>query len=60
VLRTKHLFVLRSRYLRGACQAVALVDADQHDEAILRVRELAITCPKADALACQIMEMSAC
>ncbi|KAG1768815.1 hypothetical protein EDD22DRAFT_211246 [Suillus occidentalis] len=37
-------------------KAIALFNADQHDEAILRVQELATTCPNADSLACGIVE----
>ncbi|KAG1768783.1 hypothetical protein EDD22DRAFT_967192 [Suillus occidentalis] len=37
-------------------KAIALFNADQHDEALLRVQELAATCPNADSLACGIVE----
>ncbi|KAG2031700.1 WD40-repeat-containing domain protein [Suillus americanus] len=37
-------------------KAIALFNANQHDEAILRVQDLATTCPNVDALACQIVE----
>jgi hypothetical protein len=40
-------------------QAIALFNANEHDEAILRVQELATTCPNADSLACGIVEVSA-
>ncbi|KIK38635.1 hypothetical protein CY34DRAFT_809154 [Suillus luteus UH-Slu-Lm8-n1] len=37
-------------------KAIALFNANEHDEAILRVQELATTCPNADSLACGIVE----
>ncbi|KAG2072881.1 WD40 repeat-like protein [Suillus decipiens] len=37
-------------------KAIALFNANEHDEAIVRVQDLATTCPNADALACQIVE----
>ncbi|KAG0695826.1 hypothetical protein DFH29DRAFT_1005099 [Suillus ampliporus] len=37
-------------------KAIALFNANQHDEAILRVKELAATFPNADTLACVIVE----
>ncbi|KAG0698020.1 hypothetical protein DFH29DRAFT_124342 [Suillus ampliporus] len=37
-------------------KAIILFNANQHDEAILRVQELASTCPSADTLACDIVE----
>jgi len=40
-------------------QAVAFFNADQHSDAIRRVRELAATCPNADiTLTCHIVEVS--
>jgi hypothetical protein len=39
-------------------QAVTLFNADQHEEAILRVQELAKACPGADTRACWIVEVS--
>ncbi|KAG2365623.1 hypothetical protein BDR07DRAFT_624150 [Suillus spraguei] len=45
-----------SHCLHGGCQAIALFNANQHDEAILRVQDLATTCPHVDILACQIVE----
>jgi hypothetical protein len=35
-----------------------LFNANQHDEAMLRVQELAAACPDADTLACHIVEVS--
>jgi polyisoprenoid-binding protein YceI len=40
------------------CQAIALFNANQYDEAILRVQELATTRPDANSLACSIVEVS--
>lgn len=37
-------------------QAIALFNADQSEDAILRVQELAASCPDADTLACGIVE----
>jgi hypothetical protein len=39
-------------------QAIALFNANQHEEAILRVRQLATACPDADTLACSVVEVS--
>ncbi|KAG1888594.1 hypothetical protein F4604DRAFT_1569692 [Suillus subluteus] len=38
--------------------AVALFNANQHKDAMLRVQELAAVCPKADTLACRVVEVS--
>ena len=38
-------------------QAIALFNANQHEDAILRVQELAAACPNADTLACRIVEV---
>ncbi|KAG2347849.1 hypothetical protein BDR05DRAFT_996186 [Suillus weaverae] len=37
-------------------KAITLFNADQHEDAILRVQELAAACPNADTLACRIVE----
>jgi hypothetical protein len=39
-------------------QAIALFNADQHDEAMLLIKELATGCPNADTRACHIVEVS--
>jgi hypothetical protein len=40
-------------------QAVAFFNANQHGDAIRRIRELSATCPNADIiLTCRIMEVS--
>lgn len=39
-------------------QAVTLFNADQHEEAMTRVQELAKACPGADIHACWIVEVS--
>jgi hypothetical protein len=48
-------FPLHNHY---GCQAIALFNANQHEEAILRVQELAAACPNADILACRVVEVS--
>jgi hypothetical protein len=40
-------------------QAIALFNADQHQEAMLLVKELAAACPDADLLGCCVVEVSA-
>ncbi|KAG2339399.1 WD40 repeat-like protein [Suillus weaverae] len=37
-------------------QAIALFNADQHEEAILLIKELATACPNADPLGCRVVE----
>ncbi|KAG2137140.1 uncharacterized protein EDB93DRAFT_1330725 [Suillus bovinus] len=37
-------------------KAIVFFNANHHDEAILRVQELATTCPSADTLACRVVE----
>ncbi|KAG2134216.1 hypothetical protein BD769DRAFT_1774311 [Suillus cothurnatus] len=39
-------------------KAVALFNANQHEDAMLRVQELVAVCPKADTLACRVVEVS--
>jgi hypothetical protein len=46
------------RSLPYVLQAIALFNANEHDEAVLRVQELAAACPDADTLACYIVEVS--
>ncbi|KAG2367096.1 hypothetical protein BDR07DRAFT_1394292 [Suillus spraguei] len=46
--RTTHFLLL--------IKAIALFSADQHDEAILLLKELATGCPNADTRACQVVE----
>jgi hypothetical protein len=38
--------------------AIALFNADQHEEGMLLVKDLAGACPNADPLGCHIMEVS--
>ena len=38
-------------------QAIALFNANQHEDAMQRVQELAADCPNADALACRIVKV---
>jgi len=39
-------------------QAIVCFNANQYEDAIQRVQELADTCPKVDTLACHIVEVS--
>jgi hypothetical protein len=39
-------------------QAIALFNANQHEEAMLRVQELVTACPNADIVACRVVEVS--
>ena|SRR6267154_161301 len=39
-------------------QAIALFNADEHVNALDRVRQLAADCPNADTLACRVVEVS--
>jgi hypothetical protein len=39
-------------------QAIALFNADQHDEANLLLKELITGCPMADTLACRVVQVS--
>ncbi|KAJ8594796.1 hypothetical protein M405DRAFT_440608 [Rhizopogon salebrosus TDB-379] len=48
--KTVHLLLL--------IKAIALFNANQHDEAMLRVQELATACPNADIVACRAVEVS--
>jgi hypothetical protein len=45
--------------LHDSCQAIALFNADQHDEALMRVQELATARPNPNSLCCGIVEVSA-
>ncbi|KAG2743238.1 hypothetical protein P692DRAFT_201795091 [Suillus brevipes Sb2] len=47
-LKTSHFLLL--------IKAIALFNADQHEEAMLLVKELAAACPNADILACRVVE----
>jgi len=51
-------FVLICLLLRYDFQAIALFNANQHEEAMLRVKELIAACPNADILACSVVEVS--
>jgi hypothetical protein len=52
-------YVTCTCYSHNSRQAIALFNANQHDEAILRVQELANTRPNPNSLACGIVEVSA-
>lgn len=41
-------------------KAVALFNGNQHEDAMVRVQELAAVCPKADTLACRVVEAYLC
>ncbi|KAG2363571.1 hypothetical protein BDR07DRAFT_1403970 [Suillus spraguei] len=47
---------LKKTHLLLLIKAIALFNAHEHEEAILRVQDLATTCPNVDILACQIVE----
>jgi len=49
---------LPSSLLHHCSQAIALFNANQHADAILRVQELAAARPDADTLACRIVEVN--
>ncbi|KAG0703056.1 hypothetical protein DFH29DRAFT_998842 [Suillus ampliporus] len=56
-------FDLASMFTNGDLKAnhfLLLIKADQHEEAMLRVQELATACPNADVLACRIVEAYLC
>jgi len=65
-LKTVHLLLLvkaRQHFLPYSLlpygvQAVTLFNAYQHEEAMLRVQELADACPNADTHACRVVEVS--
>jgi hypothetical protein len=44
--------------LQPSPQAVALFNANQHNDAIMRVQELTAICPKAYTHACRVVEVS--
>jgi hypothetical protein len=44
--------------LHRVFQAIALFNANQHEEAMLLVKELAENCPNADIIACRVVEVS--
>jgi hypothetical protein len=39
-------------------QAIALFNANQHENAMSRIQQLADACPNADILACRVVEVS--
>ncbi|KAG2363718.1 hypothetical protein BDR07DRAFT_1403379, partial [Suillus spraguei] len=49
---------LKKTHLLLLIKAIALFNAHEHEEAILRVQDLATTCPSVDILACQIVEVN--
>jgi len=50
--------LLSSSLLHYCSQAIALFNANQHPDTILRVQQLAAARPDADTLACRIVEVS--
>jgi hypothetical protein len=49
--------VLYILLISSGFQAIALFNADQHEEAMLLVQQLATACPKDDTLACHVVEV---
>ncbi|KAG2069789.1 WD40 repeat-like protein [Suillus decipiens] len=47
---------IKKTHLLLLIKAIALFNANEHEEAILRVQDLATTCPNVDTLACQIVK----
>jgi hypothetical protein len=51
--------ILSHAHLLSSCiQAIALFNANQHKEAMLRIQELTAVCPNDDTLACHVVEVS--
>jgi hypothetical protein len=60
-----HLFLIKVgrillafSLLHCVFQAIALFNADQHEEAMLLVKELSAACPNVDPLGCRVVEVS--
>jgi hypothetical protein len=60
-----HLFLIKVgrillaySLLHCVFQAIALFNADQHEEAMLLVEELSAACPNVDPLGCRVVEVS--
>lgn len=51
-------YILTSPLLHYGFQVIAMFHAKQHEQAMLRVKELATSCPNADILACSVVEVS--
>ncbi|KAG1901813.1 uncharacterized protein F5891DRAFT_979296 [Suillus fuscotomentosus] len=52
----KGIALCRKRQFRDATKAIALFNANKHDEAMLRVQELVTDFPDTDLLACRVVE----
>jgi len=64
--KTNHFLILIKvsliylAYFLSHCvfQAITLFSADQHEEAMLLIKELAAACPNTDLLGCHVVEVS--
>jgi hypothetical protein len=64
--KTNHFLILIKvseiylAYLLSHCvfQAIALFNAEQHEEATLLIKELAAACPNTDLLGCRVVDVS--
>lgn len=57
LIKARSFFLTYSVFPYGL-QAIAIFNAGQHEEAIIRVQELAAACPNNDTVACRIVEVS--
>lgn len=57
LVKARQSFLISFLLYHGS-QAIALFNANQHKEAMLRVQELAAACPNADTIACLVVEVS--
>jgi hypothetical protein len=56
LVKVSQMFLTYSLFHCGF-QTIALFGADQHEEAILLVQQLATACPNNDTLACHVVEV---
>jgi hypothetical protein len=52
------IFFLTYSVLHFSFQAIVIFNADQHEEAFLRIQKLAAACPNDDIIACHVVEVS--
>lgn len=57
LIKAGHYFVAHSA-LHDESQAIALFNANKHEEAMLRLKELVTDFPNTDPLACHVVEVS--
>jgi hypothetical protein len=57
LIKASRLFLIHPR-LHQTFQAIVQFNANRHEDAILRIQELAAACPNADTLACHVVEVS--